>query len=133
MDHDFWCQLLKLGYEPIKLDAPLAFFRHHPEAKSTQLTNVMWSELAGLPLLKAAAVESFEEKLMLAAISRRRAHHYLRLEIEKIFLTQGKGPAIQALISACRTHPDLVTERPTLGLARKLLTAILMPNKTLGS
>jgi len=121
MDHDFWCQLLKFGYEPIKLDTPLAFFREQPEAKSSRITDVMWSELAGLPLLKATAVESFEEKLAISAISRRRVRHYLRLEIEKIFLNQGKWSALQALISACWANPDLVTERPTLGLARKLL------------
>ena len=121
MDYDFWHQLFKAGYQVVKLDATLAFYRHHLDAKGAKIPEIFWSELAGLPLLEVKAVDSFEDKLVFAAISRRRVRHYLRLEIEKIFLNQGKWSALQALIRACWANLDLLTERSTLGLARKLL------------
>lgn len=123
MDFEFWQRLIKHGYQVIKLDAALAFYRHHKDAKGYNITNVFWAELASLPMLEVAHVKSFSDKLYLTATCRRRIRHYLRLEIEKIFLNQGKWAALPALIGACRTHPDLVVERATLGLARKLLFA----------
>jgi hypothetical protein len=123
MDFDFWCQLVKFGYKPTKLDAPLAFYRYHADAKGATITDVFWSELAGLALLKLNDTQSFEEKLHITAISRRRLRHYLRLEIQKLHLEKGKWAALQALLKACWTYPDLLTERITLGLARSLLFA----------
>ena len=133
MDYDFWHQLLKSGYQLVKLDATLAFYRHHLDAKGSTIPETFWSELACLPMMEAKAVKSFEEKLVLAAISCRRIRHYLRLEIEKIFLNKGKWSALQALISACWANPALVTERSTLGLARKLLFASFNAGETSGN
>jgi glycosyltransferase involved in cell wall biosynthesis len=123
MDFDFWCELVKHGYKPVKLDAPLAFYRYHTEAKGATITDVFWSELAGLALLKLNDLQSFEEKLHITTISRRRLRHYLRLEIQKLHLEKGKWAALQALLKACWTYPDLLAERITLGLARSLLFA----------
>ncbi len=130
MDFDFWCRLIKSEYQVVKLDATLAFYRHHPDAKGSRLDHVFWSELAGLPMLAVAHVSSFKDKLALTATCRRRLRHYLRLEIGKIFVNQGKWSALQALISACWANPDLLTERSTLGLARKLLFVSFNAGKT---
>jgi glycosyltransferase involved in cell wall biosynthesis len=121
MDYDFWCRLLKVGYKPIKLNSTLAFYRHHPDAKGARLTDVMWSELAGLSLLRLKDVKSFEDKIRLSEISRSRIRHYLRLEIRKLLSSQGKCLAIKSLTRACLSDPGLLMERATLGLARQLL------------
>lgn len=130
MDFEFWHRLIKFGYQTIKLDATLAFYRHHKDAKGYTISNVFWAELSSLPLLEVAHVKSFDEKLYLTATCRRRIRHYLRLEIEKIFLKDGNWSALKALLRACWTHPDLVTERATLGLARKLLFASFNSGET---
>lgn len=121
MDYEFWCDLIKSGYEVVKLDQSLAFYRYHLEAKGATIAYAFWSEMAGLSLLRLGDVRSFEDKLTITAVSRRRIRHYLRLEIQKIFAVEGRSAALKALYQACKTHPDLLTERITLGLARRLL------------
>jgi glycosyltransferase involved in cell wall biosynthesis len=123
MDYEFWCQLVSDGYKPVKLDACLAFYRHHEEAKGNKLTGLMWSELAGIPLLESERVSSFDEKLSLAALSRRRFRHYLRIEIERAYVDYGKKAALRTLVKACQHDPGFLLQRPTLGLARQLLFA----------
>lgn len=120
-DQDFWCRLIKAGYKTIKLDAALAFYRHHPKAKGATIAGLMWCDYAGMSILAAGGVEPFKEKLVLAAVSRKRFHHYLRKVIEKTFLKSGRLLSLKALIRACLADPGMLLERPTLGLARKLL------------
>ncbi|HEY9296606.1 MAG TPA: glycosyltransferase family 2 protein, partial [Phormidium sp.] len=76
MDFEFWHRLIKHGYQVIKFDATLAFYRHHKDAKGSKITNVFWAELASLPLLEVAHVKSFKDKLYLTTVSRRRIRHY---------------------------------------------------------
>jgi len=127
MDYDFWVQLILAGYKVISLDVSLAFYRHHVNAKGSKLTNVMWSELAGLPLLRLTEAKSFEDKLYLTSISKRRIRHYLRLEIENISSISGKWAALRSLARAFLSDPIFLFERSTLGLVRKLLVSYRDP------
>ncbi|MFM7886156.1 MAG: hypothetical protein ACKPCM_05585, partial [Pseudanabaena sp.] len=121
MDYEFWCHLLMSDYEVIKIDESIAFYRHHLNAKGTTMTDFMWAELAGLPLLKMPKFQHFDDKLQLASLSRKRLHHYLRLEIESIFSLEGPTRALSQLTKACFDDLSLLFERPTLGLIKKLI------------
>jgi glycosyltransferase involved in cell wall biosynthesis len=121
MDYDYWCELIRSGYKVVREDSILAFYRHHDGAKGSNLSGVMWSELAALPMFKAERVASYDDRLMLAEASRRRIRHYIRLETEKAFVTRGRMHALKGLFSAAADDLSILLQRPTLGLLRRLL------------
>lgn len=121
MDYDFWCTLIRIGYTLTRIDKTLAFYRHHDEAKGNNFSDVMWSELAGSPLINATFTKSFKEKVFFGKLARRRYRHFLRLEIEKSLASAGKWSALGEYLSAVKADPGMLRERPTLGLARKIL------------
>jgi Glycosyl transferase family 2 len=127
MDYNFWCQLIQSGYRTIHFNQSFAFYRSHPDAKGIKQTVVMWSELAGLPILQLTKMQSFEEKLQLIAVSRRRLRHYLRLEISNIATQKGQRKAILAFLRAVLQDPFFLLERSSLGLGRQLLLNTIKP------